>query len=52
VVNAGTGFGKVLASVGLPPFLVEALLGLYAAAGAGEVAVSDAARPLAARSSR
>jgi NAD(P)H dehydrogenase (quinone) len=40
------GYGKILASVGLPPFLVEALLGLYAAAAAGEYATvsPDAAR--------
>lgn len=39
-------FGKVLASFGLPPFLVEALLGIYAAAAAGEMAAvsPDAAK--------
>lgn len=43
-------FGERLASFGLPPFVVEALLGLYAAAAAGEcAAVSDDAARLAGR---
>lgn len=39
-------YGKVLATVGLPTFLVEALLGIYAAAAAGEYAAvsTDTAR--------
>jgi NAD(P)H dehydrogenase (quinone) len=38
-------FGKVFAAHGLPPFVIDALLGLYAAAAAGECAVvsTDAA---------
>jgi NAD(P)H dehydrogenase (quinone) len=47
VVDADpAAYGKILASVGLPPFLVEALIGLYAAAAAGEYAAvsPDAAR--------
>ena len=43
-------FAKVFAAHGLPPFLIEALLGLYAAAGAGECAnVSGDAAKLAGR---
>jgi NAD(P)H dehydrogenase (quinone) len=39
-------FGKVFAAHGLPPFVIDALLGLYAAAAAGECAVvsADAAK--------
>lgn len=39
-------FAKVLASFGLPPFLVEGLIGMYAAAAAGayDVVTDDAAR--------
>ena len=43
-------FGKVFAAHGLPPFLIDALLGLYAAAVAGEcAAVSADAATLAGR---
>lgn len=43
-------FGERLASLGLPPFLVEALQGLYAAVAAGEyAAVSEEAAALAGR---
>ena len=39
-------FGKILAAHGLPPFVIDALLGLYAAAAAGEYATvsADAAK--------
>src|SRR5437879_1856392 len=43
-------FGKVFAAHGLPPFLIEAVLGSYAAAAAGEyAAVSTDAATLAGR---
>jgi len=43
-------FGKVFAAHGLPPFVIDALLGLYAAAAAGEcAAVSTDAAKLAGR---
>ncbi|MDJ1158475.1 SDR family oxidoreductase [Chelatococcus sp. SYSU_G07232] len=50
-VDAGPQeFGRILASAGLPPFLVEALIGLYAAVAAGEyAAISQDAERLAGR---
>jgi len=43
-------FAKIFASIGLPPFLIDALLGIYAAAAKGEMAaVSGDAAKLAGR---
>jgi NAD(P)H dehydrogenase (quinone) len=47
VVDAAPAdFAKIFASFGMPPFLIDALLGIYAAAAAGEMAAvsQDAAR--------
>ncbi len=50
VETSGEAYVGTLTSFGLPPFVVEALLGLRAAAGAGEYAtVSDDAARLAGR---